>query len=218
MLLLAWPESTGSDAERGTEGSDARRHAERDAGAADQRGVRLRGVRHPVLRPGEGQRMSELAIRYRRKTARHEIDVSVPKGGVTRLHVPDEEAKAHLVTAMLKARCESDEELELFGESASALAPAERARVRAKVGAVSPIVGLMTNLNAWENISLPAAYHGTPPLADVAGLAHEVIGAFGGGAPVFLLRLPDELGMLERKIAAFVRLLISAPELMIFDA
>jgi ABC-type transporter Mla maintaining outer membrane lipid asymmetry ATPase subunit MlaF len=162
--------------------------------------------------------MSELAIRYRRKTARHEIDVSVPKGGVTRLHVPDEEAKAHLVTAMLKARCESDEELELFGESASALAPAERARVRAKVGAVSPIVGLMANLNAWENISLPAAYHGRPTLEQVAALAREVLGAFGADAAVFFARLPEELGVLERKIASFVRGLVAAPQIMIFDA
>jgi len=53
---------------------------------------------------------------------------------------------------------------------------------------------------------------------DVIALAHEVICAFGGEPDIFLSRLPDELGTLERKIAAFVRLLVSAPELMIFDA
>ena len=117
--------------------------------------------------------MTELAIRYRRRTTRHEVQAAVPKGTVTRLHVPDEDAKAHLVTAVLKARCEPDEELELFGESAARLAPARRETLRARVGAVSPIVGLITNLNAWENISLPAAYHGSPPLEQVATLAHE---------------------------------------------
>jgi ABC-type molybdenum transport system ATPase subunit/photorepair protein PhrA len=30
--------------------------------------------------------------------------------------------------------------------------------------------------------------------------------------------LPDELGLLERKMASFVRLLVIAPELMVFDA
>lgn len=162
--------------------------------------------------------MSELAIRYRRKTARHEIELSVPKGGVTHLHVPDEDAKAHLVTAMLKSRCEPGEELELFGERAEALAPAARARLRAKVGAVSPIVGLMANLNAWENISLPAAYHGWPALEQVAKLAREVLDAFGVDADRFFARLPEELGVLERKIASFVRGLVAAPQLMIFDA
>jgi len=162
--------------------------------------------------------MSELALRYRRKTARHEIELSVPKGGVTRVHVPDEEAKAHLVTAMLKARCEAGEELELFGERASTLAPAGRARLRAKVAAVSPIVGLVANLNAWENISLPAAYHGRPALEQVAELAREVLRAFGAEPARFFARLPEELGVLERKIASFVRGLVAAPQLMIFDA
>ena len=118
--------------------------------------------------------MTELAVRYRRKTARHEVQTAVPKGAVTRVHVPDDDAKAHLVTAVLKARCEPGEELELFGESAAALAAQRREKLRARVGAVSPIVGLITNLNAWENISLPAAYHGSPPLAIAIQPAHDV--------------------------------------------
>jgi ABC-type transporter Mla maintaining outer membrane lipid asymmetry ATPase subunit MlaF len=162
--------------------------------------------------------MTELALRYRRKTARHEVQAAVPKGAVTRVHVPDDDAKAHLVTAVLKARCEPGEELELFGESAAALAARRREKLRARVGAVSPIVGLITNLNAWENISLPAAYHGSPPLEQVATLAHEVLVAFGADPRTFLARIPDELGMLERKMAAFVRSLVAAPELMVFDA
>jgi ABC-type transporter Mla maintaining outer membrane lipid asymmetry ATPase subunit MlaF len=162
--------------------------------------------------------MSELAVRYKRKTSRHEVQVSVPRGAVTHLHLPDDDAKAHLVTAMLKARCEPGEELELFGEPALALAAGRREKVRARVGAVSPIVGLMTNLNAWENIALPAAYHGAPPLEHVAQLANDVLSAFGAEPRYFLARLPDELGALERKMASFVRLLVSAPELMVFDA
>ncbi len=162
--------------------------------------------------------MSELAVRYRRKTTRHEVQAAVPRGAVTWLHVPDEDAKAHLVTAVLKARCEPGEELELFGESAAELARPRREALRARVGAVSPIVGLLTNLNAWENISLPAAYHGAPSLEQVATLAHEVLAAFGADPRQFFARIPDELGMLERKMATFVRCLVGTPELMVFDA
>ena len=162
--------------------------------------------------------MSELAVRYRRKTTRHEVQAAVPRGAVTWLHVPDEDAKAHLVTAVLKARCEPGEELELFGEGAAELARPRREALRARVGAVSPIVGLLTNLNAWENISLPAAYHGAPSLEQVATLAHEVLAAFGADPRQFFARIPDELGMLERKMATFVRCLVGTPELMVFDA
>jgi ABC-type transporter Mla maintaining outer membrane lipid asymmetry ATPase subunit MlaF len=156
-------------------------------------------------------------LHYQRKTGQQPVVLSVPQGSVTRVHLPDETVKAHLVTAVLKARTQPEEQLELFGLKTDELRPRERKKVRARIGAVSPVMGLINNLNAWENISLPAAYHGTPPLESVAELAHEVITAFGGEPERFLLRVPDELGVLERKIAAFVRLLVSAPELMVFD-
>lgn len=162
--------------------------------------------------------MSELAVRYKRKTPRHEVEVCAPKGAVTHVHLPDEDAKAHFVTALLKARCEPGEELELFGEPAATVAPKEREKLRLRVGAVSPIVGLMSNLNAWENIALPAAYHGAPALPEVAQLATDVLAKLGAEPDYFFARLPDELGLLERKIASFVRLLVAAPELMVFDA
>ena len=162
--------------------------------------------------------MTELAVRYKRKTSRHEVQVSAPKGAVTRVHLPDEDAKAHFVTALLKARCEPEEELELFGEAVTTVAPKKREKLRHRVGAVSPIVGLMSNLNAWENIALPAAYHGAPPLPEVAQMASEVLTALGAEPGHVFARLPDELGLLDRKIAAFVRLLVAAPELLVFDA
>jgi predicted ABC-type transport system involved in lysophospholipase L1 biosynthesis ATPase subunit len=98
------------------------------------------------------------------------------------------------------------------------LATPARARLRRRVAALSPIVGLITNLNVWENVSLSAAYHGSPSLETVAALAHDVLSAFGYEAPKFLGRLPDELGPLERKLAALIRLLAAAPALAIADA
>ena len=162
--------------------------------------------------------MSELAVRYARKTPRHEVQISVPKGAVSHVHLPDDDAKAHFVTALLKARCEPGEELELFGEPAVAAAAKKRDKMRSRVGAVSPIVGLMSNLNAWENISLPASYHGAPPLPEVAELATDVLKALGTDPDYFFARLPEELGLLDRKIATFVRLLVAAPELLVLDA
>ena len=159
-----------------------------------------------------------MSVRYERARREDQIHVTVPAGQVAHVLVPDHDAKAHLVTAILKARCEPAETLELFGTPVQTLRPRERAQVRARVGAVSKVVGLVTSLNAWENISLPAAYHGRPQLDDVVKLAHDVLSAFSVEPQRFLSRLPDELGMLERKIAAFIRGLVSAPELMIFDA
>lgn len=159
-----------------------------------------------------------VAVHYERTRRDDRLALVVPSGKVTHVHVPDHDAKSHLVTAILKARCEAGENLELFGMRVAGLRPRERARLRSRVGAVSKVVGLVSSLNAWENISLPAAYHGHPRLQDVVRLAHEVLSAFGIEPDRFLARLPDELGMLERKVAAFIRGLVTAPDLMLLDA
>ena len=162
--------------------------------------------------------MSELALRYARFTGRHPIVISVPRGGVTHVSLPDSEAKVRLVTALLKARGETGEELELLGTATADLNAKGRERLRRRVGAVSRVVGLISNLNAWENISLPAAYHGSPSLERVAEITQGVLERFGAEPQSFLARLPDDLDTLERKIAEFARLLVTAPELAIFDA
>ena len=77
--------------------------------------------------------MSELALRYSRKTPKHEVQVSVPRGAVTRLHLPDDDAKAHLVTALLKVRPQPGEALELFARLAARL---EHRRDEVRLGIV----------------------------------------------------------------------------------
>jgi ABC-type transporter Mla maintaining outer membrane lipid asymmetry ATPase subunit MlaF len=159
-----------------------------------------------------------LAVSYLARAAEREVYVGVPEGGTSRVHLPDDAAKGRFVTAVLKAKCQADEALELFGEPVTGLAAEQRLRVRRRVAALSPVVGLVSSLNVWENISLPAAYHGAPPVPAVASLAHEVLESLGVEARPFLARLPEELGPLERKTAAFVRLLVAAPALAIVDA
>ncbi len=160
-----------------------------------------------------------LALRYAlERDGRDDVAVTVPASSVHRFRLPDRETKARFVNAVLGARCERDEKLELLGEDVARLKPAGRARLRRRVGVLTPAVGLISNLNAWENISLPAAYHGTPPLGQVAESARDALVALGADPERLLALLPDELGSFEKKLVEFTRLLIAAPELAIFDA
>ena len=59
-------------------------------------------------------------------------------------------------------------------------------------------MGLISNLNAWENISLQAAYHGTHPVARIAKTAHDSLASLGADPQRFLARLPDEMDPFER--------------------
>jgi hypothetical protein len=57
-VLLAGVEPAGPYPERGAQGGDPRSDAKRDARPPHQRGVRLPGFRHPLLRTGKGEPVS----------------------------------------------------------------------------------------------------------------------------------------------------------------
>lgn len=162
--------------------------------------------------------MSAAALRYDlRRDGQAPVVVEVPGGTTQRLRLPDSDAKARLIGALLTTRCAAGEELELFGEPVRGLRRAERARLHERIGIVTQAMGLISNLNAWENISLQAAYHGTQPVARIAKTAHDALAALGTDPARFLARLPDEMDAFERKLVAFVRLLAKEPVLAVID-
>ena len=152
-----------------------------------------------------------------RREGRPAVFVEVPGGTTQRVRLPDGDAKARLVDAVLATRCGSGEELELFGATVRALKRAERGRLHDRIGVLTQAMGLISNLNAWENISLQAAYHGTQPVARIAKTAREALAALGADPQRFLARLPDEMDAFERKLVAFVRLLAKEPALAVID-
>lgn len=159
------------------------------------------------------------ALRYsRQQPGAPELALEVPRGGVTRAHLPDPQSKARFIAAVANARCGDGEALELLGEPVERLKGAARMRLLRRVGVLSPSVTLITNLNAWENISLPAAYHGSPTRDRVAEITQEVLPAFVDEPLALLARLPDQLNTLQRHVVAFVRLLVVAPELAVIDS
>lgn len=162
--------------------------------------------------------MSAPALRYDlRREGRAALFVEVPGGATQRLRLPDSEAKARFVGAVLTTRVASGEELELFGEPVRGLKRDKRARLHDRIGVLTQAMGLISNLNAWENISLQAAYHGTQPVERIAKTARDALEALGADPARFLARLPDEMDPFERKLVAFVRLLAKEPVLALID-
>jgi ABC-type transporter Mla maintaining outer membrane lipid asymmetry ATPase subunit MlaF len=162
--------------------------------------------------------MSGAALRYDlRREGRPALFIEVPGGSTQRLRLPDGEARSRLVGAVLSTRVALGEELELFGATVRGLKRAQRAGLHDRIGVLTQAMGLISNLNAWENISLPSAYHGTQPIERVARTARESLESLGVDPARFLARLPDEMDPFEKKLAAFVRLLAKEPALALID-
>ena len=162
--------------------------------------------------------MSAPALRYDlRREGRAAVFVEVPGGTTQRVRLPDNEARARLVGAVLATRCDAGEELELFGETVHGLKRLQRGRLHERIGVLTQAMGLISNLNAWENISLEAAYHRTQPVARIAKTARETLESLGADPQRFLARLPDEMDPFERKLVAFLRLLAKEPALAVID-
>jgi len=162
--------------------------------------------------------MSALALRYDlRRDGRTPVFIEVPGGSTQRLRLPDSEAKTRLIGAVLATRVAAGEELELFGQTVRGLKRQDRARLHDRIGVLTRAMGLISNLNAWENISLQAAYHGTHPVERIARTARDALASLGADPQRFLARLPDEMDPFERKLVAFVRLLAKEPALAVID-
>ena len=158
--------------------------------------------------------MSALALHYALKPVQYVLDV--PFGAVQHATMT-QRVRARFMNAVVAVSCGRDEELELLGEPVAGLRAPERARLRPRIGVLSPAADLISTLNAWENIALPAGYHGAPPLERVARTAREVLKAFGADPRPLLAKLPHELSSVERQMVAATRLLASEPEIAIVE-
>lgn len=86
---------------------------------------------------------------------------------------------------------------------------------------VPPDGGFVGNLKVWENLVLPAAYHGQPQLEELdarAGSIFRRIGGDGRSGAELCAQPPGRLSHLELRRAAFVRAMLVEPEIMVYDS
>lgn len=125
--------------------------------------------------------------------------------------------KDELLAAVLDLSPRSGSRLYLLGAEVGALSPAERERLLRRVGFVPASGGLISTLNAWENISLPVAYHSPARLAGAFDEARSLIAELGGVDDDLLAKLPEEMTLYEKRLAAFIRAALEGPELLVVE-
>jgi ABC-type lipoprotein export system ATPase subunit len=125
--------------------------------------------------------------------------------------------KAELIAAMQQLKAPKGARLVVLGEPVEELAETERAALRARVGFVPAHGGLISNLNAWENISLPVGYHAPARLARVPAQVQALLEDLGGTDPGLLAKLPEHMTLYEKRLAAYIRALLERPELLVVE-
>jgi ABC-type transporter Mla maintaining outer membrane lipid asymmetry ATPase subunit MlaF len=125
--------------------------------------------------------------------------------------------KDELLAAMHELRPRKGARLVLLGTEVGALADTERFALLRRVGFVPADGGLLSSLNAWENISLPVAYHAPQKLAGALAEVHALLANLGGVDDDLLGKLPEDMTLYERRLAAYIRALLEKPELLVVE-
>lgn len=125
--------------------------------------------------------------------------------------------KDELVAAVRELRPRKGARLVLLGADVGELPEEERQRLLVRVGFVPADGGLISSLNAWENISLPIAYHAPRRLPGLLPEVRELIDELGGVDDNLLGKLPEHMTLYERRLAAYVRAMLEKPELLVAE-
>ena len=141
----------------------------------------------------------------------------IPKGGSHRVAGLSDTRKARLLSAVLDLKSELGARLVLLGLEVDELGPAERAALRARVAFLPAGGGLLSNLNAWENIVLPLAFHTPRRLHGAAEEVNDLLKELGADPLALLDKLPERMSAYEKKLAGYVRILLENPDLVLVE-
>ncbi len=141
----------------------------------------------------------------------------IPAGVSFRIRIANPAHRARLLAAIFDMKPDPDLRLVLLGAEVNALGMKERIALRARLAFLAAAGGLLSNLNAWENIILPLGCHHPERLQGIAVEVHALVTELGGAPETMLGKLPEEMTLLERKITGFVRILLEAPELVLVE-
>jgi predicted ABC-type transport system involved in lysophospholipase L1 biosynthesis ATPase subunit len=160
---------------------------------------------------------ARVALGYEPPEDRGDGRIWIPKGGSHRVADLSDARKARLLTAVLDLKPELGARLVLLGLEVDGQGPAERAALRARVAFLPADGGLLSNLNAWENIVLPLGFHTPGRLRGVAREVSDLLKELGADPHTLLPKLPERMSVFEKKLTGYVRILLESPELVLVE-
>jgi ABC-type transporter Mla maintaining outer membrane lipid asymmetry ATPase subunit MlaF len=126
--------------------------------------------------------------------------------------------KEEVLAALHDLKPRNGARLVLFDTDVAGLREAERQALARRVGFVPASGGLMSSLNAWENISLPVGYHAPHKLRGAHEEVRALLDEIGGVDGDLLAKLPEDMTLYERRLAAYLRALLERPDLLVIES
>jgi predicted ABC-type transport system involved in lysophospholipase L1 biosynthesis ATPase subunit len=97
----------------------------------------------------------------------------------------------------------------------------QKLREAAPLAVVAPRGGFVGNLRVWQNLVLPVLYRRRADMAQLEARAEELFRQLGVARERFAelcALLPERLSEFERRLVAFVRAMLTEPEIMVYDS
>jgi len=158
-----------------------------------------------------------VALGYEPPADLGESRVWISIGGSHRAAGLSDSQRKKLVSAVLEVRPESNTRLVLLGVEVDGLRSEGRASLRDRVAFLPVDGGLLSNLNAWENIVLPLGFHHPERLGEVAAAVNSLLRGLGADPHVLLEKLPERMSLYEKKLTGYVRIVLERPELLLAE-
>lgn len=139
----------------------------------------------------------------------------IPAGVSHRIRIANPAHRARLLAAIFDMKPDRDLRLVLLGADVDSLSMTERIEQRARLAFLPASGGLLSHLDAWENIILPLGCHHPERLPGIAAEVYALLTELGMAPEALLGKLPEEMTLIEKKIAGFVRILLEAPDMVL---
>jgi ABC-type lipoprotein export system ATPase subunit len=114
-------------------------------------------------------------------------------------------------------RSELDARLVLLGVDVDGLRSEGRNSLRERIAFLPADGGLLSNLNAWENMVLPVGFHHPERLGEIAASVNDLLNELGADPHALLEKLPEGMTLYEKKLTGYVRIALDNPDLVLAE-
>ncbi len=163
-------------------------------------------------------------IRFEKVTAgRFEFEnvtFRIPPGALCKIILHSSHYRRVFLNTMLLLQKPASGTVFLFGKDGYSISGEEYLKIFQRVGVARDDGGLISNLNIWENITLPALYYRKKRPEDLEDAATAILSGIGMAGPEmteYMCRKPGQLSAHEKGLAGLVRAMLMEPELIIYD-